>query len=110
MKYFKIKILSALLAIPMVLGTNNTTWALANNNSISVQEQFQTIKNTASDITNLNNNKINIDGFTVETKLIVQKKIEVHKMTILDLQLQEIVSAFLKLTIMLQLIVMVEEF
>ncbi len=38
MKYFKIKTLSALLAIPMVLGTNNTTWALANNNSISVQE------------------------------------------------------------------------
>ena len=38
MKYFKIKTLSALLAIPMVLGTNNTTWALANNNSISIKE------------------------------------------------------------------------
>lgn len=65
MKYFKIKKLSAILAIPMVLGTNNTTWALANNNSISVQEESQTIKNTALDITNLNNSKINIDGFTV---------------------------------------------
>ncbi len=57
-----------------LLGTNKTTWALANNNSISVQEEFQTIKNTALDITNLNNSKINIDGFTVETKLISSEK------------------------------------
>ena len=47
---------------------------MANNNFVSVKEEFQTIKNTALDITNLNNSKINIDGFTTETKLISSEK------------------------------------